>query len=98
MKRLYLALAIVGALIPWWYFYQFFATQGFDLGQFVSALFANGAVAGFTLDVFISSVVFWLFMFAQARKGGPAPYLFVALNLVFGLSCALPAYLYAHEK
>lgn len=97
MKKLYLLLAILGALVPWWFLYQYSAAHGFDPSQLFSALFANGAVAGFALDLVISSLVFWVFMFTQARKGGPKPYLFVLLNLVFGLSCALPAYLYARE-
>ena len=31
----------------------------------------------------------------MGRREGPAPWLFVVLNLTIGLSCALPAYLYA---
>jgi hypothetical protein len=97
LKKIYLVLAILGAFFPWWFFYQFLNGQGFALPTVVSALFVNGATAGFTLDVIISSLVFWIFIFAQARKGGPSPYLFVIFNLVFGLSCALPAYLYSRE-
>jgi len=41
---------------------------------------------------------FWLFMFLQVKESnGPKPYLFIILNLTIGLSCALPAYLYAKE-
>lgn len=97
MKRLYLLLAILGAIVPYLFFIQFFAPHGFELPSFVAALFANGAVTGFTLDLVISSIAFWAFMFSQLRKGGPKPYLFIALNLLVGLSCALPAYLYARE-
>jgi hypothetical protein len=97
VRKIYLALAILGALLPWWFFYQFLTVEGFALPSLASSLFVNGATAGFTLDVIISSLAFWIFTFAQARKGGPSPYPFVVLNLVFGLSCALPAYLYARE-
>ncbi|NIN67634.1 MAG: DUF2834 domain-containing protein, partial [Anaerolineae bacterium] len=66
---------------------------------FVSALFANGAAGGFAADLLITSFVFWLAMFYQRSKGkGPRPALFIALNLLIGLSCALPAYLYAMER
>ena len=38
-------------------------------------------------------------MFQQKqRKNGPNPALFIVLNLTIGLSCALPAYLYARER
>lgn len=98
MKRLYLILAILGAIAPYFFFFQFFTNEGLNLGNFVSALFANGAVGGFTADLLITSLVFWLAMFQQRGKGkGPNPILFIALNLLIGLSCALPAYLYARE-
>lgn len=91
MKNLYLVLAIVGAVVPLAFFYQFFG----DPGQpgFVAALFVNGAAGGFAADLLLSSVVFWLVMWAR-RGHGPSPWAFVALNLFIGLSCALPAYWY----
>ena len=33
----------------------------------------------------------------RSREKGPAPALFIVLNLLIGLSCAFPAYLYARE-
>lgn len=93
MKSLYLMLAIVGAVVPYGFFFGFIAAEGLNLSGFVSALFANGPAGGFTADLLISSVVFWIFMFS--RPGGPKPWLFIVLNLTIGLSCALPAYLYA---
>lgn len=98
MKNAYLFLAILGAVVPYWFFGQFIAAEGFDLGGFVSGLFANGAAGGFSADLLISSFVFWLAMYQQKQKGkGPGLLPFVALNLLIGLSCALPAYLYARE-
>jgi hypothetical protein len=93
MKNLYLALAVVGAVVPYIFFIDFMQAAGLDLTVFVSALFVNGAAGGFTADLLITSAVFWLYMFS--RTGGPAPWLFIVLNLTIGLSCALPAYLYA---
>ena len=98
MKNLYLGLAIVGAIIPIAFFLQFFSAEGINLPSFVSGLFVNGAAAGFSADLLISSFVFWLYMFQQQKKEkAPKPGLFIVLNLFIGLSCALPAYLYARE-
>lgn len=97
MKNLYLLLAIAGAIVPYLFFIQFFAAQGLNLFAFVAALFANGAAGGFTADLLISSLVFWLFMFGRQDRG-PRPWLFIALNLTIGLSCALPAYLWASTR
>jgi len=93
MRHVYLLLAIVGALVPYGFFLQFGAAHGADLGLFLGALFANGAAGGFTADLLLSSFVFWLWMFSRAD--GPRPWPFLLINLTIGLSCALPAYLWA---
>lgn len=99
MKRLYLAAAVIGAVIPALFFVSFFRENGVSLPSFSAALFVNGAAGGFSADLLISSVVFWAFMLQQQKRAhGPRPWLFVALNLGIGLSCALPAYLYARER
>lgn len=98
MKKLYLVLAIIGAIVPYLFFIPFISAEGMDLSAFTAALFVNGAAGGLSADVLMSSLVFWIFMFHQLRKpSNPKPYLFIALNLLIGLSCALPAYLYARE-
>ena len=97
MRTYYLLLAVVGTIVPYYFFIDFFTSHGIHLGRFVQGLFVNGAAGGFAADVLITSVVFWLWM--QHRRtqdpAAPAPWLFIALNLSIGLSCALPAYLYA---
>jgi hypothetical protein len=99
MKNVYLGFAIIGAAIPYYFFFQFFGSEGVSLPGFASALFANGAAGGFSADVLISSFVFWIVMFTRRREGkGPQPTIFIILNLAIGLSCALPAYLYVRER
>lgn len=91
-NNVYLILAILGAVVPYVFFLDFFAAEGLALGGFVTALFANGAAGGFTADLLITSLVFWIVIFS--RRDGPAAWPFVLVNLTIGLSCALPAYLY----
>lgn len=99
MKRVYLVLAVVGAIAPYLFFFQFFSGEGLRLGSFVSAVFVNGATRGFAADLLVTSLVFWIAMFHLRGKGkGPNPIPFILLNLLVGLSCALPAYLYARER
>ncbi len=99
MRQIYLVLAIAGAVIPYVFFIKFFQTSGIDLGGFVSALFVNGASAGFTADLLITSSVFWIWMAKNRSEGkGPHPLPFVLVNLLIGLSCAFPAYLYLRFK
>ena len=93
-KNVYLAWAIIGAVLPYMFFLGVFHSEILISG-FIPALFVNGPAGGFVVDVLISSAVFWTYMFSQ--KSGPKPALFIVLNLTIGLSCALPAYLYRRE-
>ena len=96
MRKIYLILAIIGSIVPYYYFIQHFQSVGFGIVDFISALFVNGAAGGFSADILISSLVFWLFMIYEKRTN--KLWLYIVLNLSIGLSCALPLYLYNREK
>ncbi len=96
MKHFYLGAAIAGAIVPYAFFLDFFVDEGIDLPAFIDALFANGAAGGFTADLLITSAVFWGYMFT--RRTGPNPWPIVLVNLLIGLSCALPLYLYLQAR
>lgn len=99
MKKIYLTLTIIGAIVPYYFFYQYIQNQGLNIYSFIVALFVNEATSGFTADLLLPSFVFWVYMFQQSKnENTPTPLLFIILNLTIGLSCALPAYLYAKEK
>ncbi len=98
-RRIYLLLLIAGAAVPYYFFLSFIAADGLNPTAFLAGLFANGAAAGFTADLLISSLVFWVAMWQQYATGkGPAPWAFVAVNLLVGLSMALPLYLYLRHR
>ena len=97
MKNVYLIAAIVGAIVPYYFFLQHFSAEGLALPAFLGAVFATPAASGFAGDLFISSFVFWIWMF-EAGEGGPRPWPFILINLLIGLSCALPAYLYVRAR
>lgn len=94
MKHVYLIMAIVGAIVPYIFFIDFFLAEGFELVPFIAAAFSNGVAGGATADLLVSSVVFWIWL---VHAGERRIWLFVLLNLLIGLSCALPAYLYSRE-
>lgn len=96
-RNAYLILALIGTIAPYYFFVQFLAVN--PATAFVPALFVNGAASGFSADLLISSFVFWGWMFSeQGRNGGPRPWLYILLNLVIGLSCALPLYLWSRGR
>lgn len=92
MKRFYMALAIAGAIVPMLYFSGAIHGDVVPLRQVPDILFANSVAGGLTSDVFISSAAFWAYI--QSRQNGPRPWPFMVINLLVGLSCALPLYLY----
>lgn len=92
MKNVYLVLAVIGSVLPYAFFLQHFSAVGLGLPTFVAAMFDNAAAAGAATDLVISSLVFWVALFASG-DGARAWYL-VPLNLLIGLSCALPLWLY----
>lgn len=95
LKNVYLLLALLGAVIPYVFFVQYLSAEGSSIGGFIPALFANGAAGGFSADLLITSFTFWLFLFSQKT---PRIWMYIAINLSIGLSCALPTYLYLRER
>ena len=93
MKNLYLVAAVAGTVVPYFFFVQHFGAEGYGLGAFFAASFATPAASGAWADLIISSVVFWIFL-VQSGVAGRNIVVFVLLNLLIGLSCALPAYLW----
>ncbi|TLP69244.1 DUF2834 domain-containing protein [Parasedimentitalea maritima] len=98
MRRFYAAAAAIGTLVPWLFFGSFFALNGFDVRAFILGLFANGAAAGFSADVLISMVVFWVWSWQDAqRRCLQHWWLVLPAGFTVGLSLALPLYLWMRE-
>lgn len=99
MKWLYLIGAIVGAVLPVSQLVPFLTAHGLDLALFVRQLFANHVSAFFGMDVFVSSLVLWLFVFSEGRRRAMKHlWVYVLCNLVVGVSLALPLFLFFRER
>ena len=98
LKHLYLVLAIVGMVVPYYFLISFFWTHGLDGRAFLQQLFGTWISTFFAVDLLLSSVVFVIYLRREARRysikhwGLPL----VALCAV-GLSFALPLFLYIRE-
>jgi hypothetical protein len=98
MKTAYLILAVVGAIVPYIFFVQFMAS-GAPPDAFVRQLFATAPAGGFTADLVITSIVFWIWSFGEARRLSMRGWwIYPVVNLAVGLSCAFPLFLYLREK
>lgn len=99
VRYFYLALAAVGTVVPWLLFASFFASNGPDIPLFVRSLFANGAAGGFSADVLISILVFWVWSWRDGQKNQVGNWWLVLPSSFFvGLSLALPLYFYLRER
>ena len=98
IQNFYLVMAIIGALVPWLFFGSFFGHHGLDLWLFLQSLYANGPAAGFSTDVLISILVFWVWSWRDAAKHGIGRWWMVLpASFCVGLSLAMPLYLYLRE-
>lgn len=99
MQWLYLVVAILGAVLPLSQLIPFLAAYGLDVPLLFKQLFQNHASAFFGLDVIVSSVVLWLFVFSEGRRRGMRHlWLYVLCNLAVGVSLALPLFLFFRER
>ena len=99
MLWLYLICAILGAILPLSQLLPFLAQNGFDIPLLFRQLFANHISAFFGLDVIVSSVVLWLFVFSEGRRRGMKNlWLYILCNLLVGVSLALPLFLFFRER
>jgi EamA domain-containing membrane protein RarD len=99
MQWLYLIAAILGTILPLCFFVPFLLANGLDMSAFFRQLFQNQVSSGFGIDVIISSIVLWLFVFSEGkRRGMKHLWAYVLCNLLFGVSSALPLFLYFRER
>ena len=98
LRNFYLLMAIIGTIVPWAFFAGFFTTEGINIPLFVESLFINGAAGGFSSDVLISILVFWVWSYTDAQRNRvPRWWLVLPAGFTVGLSLALPLYLYIRE-
>jgi hypothetical protein len=98
-KHLYLALCIVGIVVPYLSFVPWVIDHGLDISLMVEELFANRISAFFGLDVIISTIVVWaLIGFEGQRAGVRHTWAPIVASLVVGVSAALPLFLFLRES
>jgi Terpene cyclase DEP1 len=97
-KHLYLALCVVGTVLPYSRFLPFVRDHGLDPRAFWEQLFSTPVGGFFGMDVLVSSVVLWVLVAVEGRRARVrhlwAP---VAANVAVGVSLGLPLFLYLRE-
>lgn len=97
---LYCFFALVGLCATWFYNVQYFL-EGGGLGpdQFFGAAFANSLTTAITVDVYLSALVFSIWVFLDCKLASvKRPWLYVLLCFGVGLAIAFPLYLAQRGK
>ncbi|MEA2348411.1 MAG: hypothetical protein QOG62_2198 [Thermoleophilaceae bacterium] len=94
---LYAVLTVIG-LAPLIWVAPWAAEYGFDLQLMSDGIFGSTLATAVFADVTVSSLVFWVWSFGEAKARGITWWYFPILNLVIGLCFALPLFLYQREK
>ena len=98
-QYLYLALCVLGVILPYSQLLPFLREHGLDLRLLVEQLFANRISGFFGLDVIVSSVVLWAFVLTEGRrKKMKHLWVYILCNLTVGVSLGLPLFLYIRER
>ncbi len=94
MKRLYLVLAILGFVLPYYSFVSFLVENGLDLPLLFDQLFVNQISTFFAVDLIITAIVFLLFSYREAQRAQMRNWWVYAVATLFvGPSFAFPLFL-----
>ena len=98
-KNIFLILAILGFLAPYFFFVQVPPASALDLPALIQPLFANNLMKGVGMDLTVSVIAFWTFVFVEAsRLQMKNAWAYLLATLLVGLSFALPLFLYFRER
>jgi len=98
LKYIYLALCLVGTVLPYSQFVPFLLSHGLDLKLLLDQLFSNYISGFFGMDVIVSSVAMIIWVLTEGpRLGIRYFWLPIAGNLLVGVSLGLPLFLYLRE-
>jgi Terpene cyclase DEP1 len=93
-KIIYLVLCIAGVILPYSQFIPFLREHGLDLSLFFQQLFANKVSGFFGMDVIVSSLALWVFVYSEGtRLKMRHLWIYVVGNLLIGVSLGLPLFL-----
>ena len=98
-KTIFLLLAILGFIAPYYFISRFLFENNFNATLLFQQMFLNDATRAFAVDLLISVLAFWAFLFIDAsRLKMKTAWLYLLATLLAGLSFALPLFLYFRER
>ena len=99
MHWLFACLALLGAALPLSAFVPFVAANGLDINLFFRQLTQTPVSRFFALDVVISAITLWVFVFLEGRRLRMQNlWIYVLCSLLVGVSLGLPLFLLFRER
>jgi hypothetical protein len=98
-KTIFLVLAILGFIAPYYFISRFLFENRFNTPLLFQQLFLNAGTTAFAVDLVISVLAFWAFVFIESsRLRMKNAWLYLIATLLVGLSFAFPLFLYFRER
>ena len=99
LQTTYLILCILGFVLQYSQFIPFLTEHGLNLKLFFEQLFANRISTFFGIDVIVSSVVLWIFVFWEgSRLKMKNLWIYIVSNLLGGVCLGLPLFLLMRQR
>ena len=99
LRWIYLVLAILGAVVPMFFFMRWFGEFGFDLSGMLDAWAVNDATRGLTWDLTIAAVALTVFIISEVMVRRDY-WMLVCVPAIYmvGVSFGLPLYLFLRSR
>lgn len=99
LRLVYLALAVIGSVVPMYFFVSWFMEHGWSLSAMAQAWNVNDATTGLVWDLTIAAAALTVWILAEsiARRDWWA-LLVIPTIYGIGVSCGLPLYLFVRSR
>lgn len=95
MKRVYVLLAVLGFVLPYFFFLRFLMANGLDFALVFNQIYANSISTFFAVDLAITAVVLTLIVFRESQRHQMKGWWAHAIaTLLVGPSLSFPLFLY----
>jgi uncharacterized protein (DUF2062 family) len=99
LRHLYLALCVIGTILPYSQLVPWIATHGLDLPLLFQELFSTRVSGFFVMDVIVSAVVLVTFILSEGRRLDLSQlWLPILATLLVGVSLGFPLFLYMRQR
>lgn len=95
MLHIFLLLAVLGAVLPMYYFLARFAVHGFDIGAMIAAWNVSDATTGLVRDLTVAAAALFVWaIWETARSRRWLNLVALPVTLSIGVGCGFPLYLW----